>query len=173
MGSFALASPAVISLQGARRALDETRSFLRQRLTLTQLVVLAPRLALHAVPSSSAAELRMQSTHPSASGSSVRSIRPGHTVGELWPAYSAELTANDGVVLGSLLLFCDDRDGCDATSRRTASALAGQLEAALRRAGTRESARQRTSVSPAAGLLVRASRGPLRLVITAAPRREA
>ena len=171
MGSFALASPAVISLQGARRALDETRSFLRQRLTLTQLVVLAPRLALHAVPSSSAAELRMQSTPPSASGSRVRSIRPGRTGSELWPAFSAELTANDGVVLGSLLLFCDDRDGFDATSTRTASALAGQLQVALRRAGTRESARQRRPVSPAAGPSDRASRRRLRLVITPAARR--
>ena len=127
--------PAAVSSQGDSRPLDESCAFLRHRLTFNQLVVWAPRLALHALPLSAAAELRMRRRdQPSAQWSTVRSMRRAIPLGRRPRTISAVLTADDGSVLGCLLLFFDDAHRFDSASRRTASVLAGQLQSAFRRA---------------------------------------
>ena len=57
--------------------------------------------------------------------------------GRLQLAFSAVLTADDGFILGCLLLVFDDARGF-STSRTAASSLAAQLQFALRRAETRQ-----------------------------------
>jgi hypothetical protein len=134
MGTTTAIRPPAGSTDRDRRALDETETVLGHRLTFNQLVVLAPRLALHALPHSSAAELRMKHRdQPSARWSKVRSVRRAVPTGRPQHAFSAVLTADDGFILGCLLLFFDDARGVDSTSRTTACALAGQLQSALRR----------------------------------------
>jgi hypothetical protein len=129
--------PAAVSAQGYGRPLDESCAFLGHRLTFNQLVVVGPRLALHALPLSAAAELRMRRRdEPSAQWSTVRSMRKAIPLGRRPRTISAVLTAEDGFVLGCLLLFFDDAR-FDSASRTAASILAGQLQSAFRRAEIR------------------------------------
>ena len=138
MGTATAIRAAAVSWPGDSRALDESCTLLGHRLTFNQLVVLAPRLALHALPQSTAAEVRMhRRDRPSARWSTVRSVRRAVPAGRRPHAISAVLTADDGFVLGCLLLFFDDIHRIDSAARTTASVLAGQLQSALRRAETR------------------------------------
>ena len=148
MGTTGAVRPAVVASRRGRRTLDEICTVLAHRLTFNQLVVLAPRLALHALPQSSVAELRVKPRHQrSARWSTVRSARRALPAGRAQHVLSAVLTAEDGTVLGCLLMFFDDARGCDSTTRTTASMLAGQLQSALRRADARGSEQEAAAVA--------------------------
>ena len=135
MGTTTPIRPSGVSRSSTSEALEQSREVLDQRLTVSQLLVLAPRLVLHALPVSSAAELSMQRRgQPASRGTGVGSVRSGDAVGTRRPAFSAELTAEDGSILGRLVLFSQDPSGFDPASRTTATTLASHLEAALRRA---------------------------------------
>jgi len=84
----------------------------------------------------------------------VRRVDPA---GRAQHVISAVLTADDGFVLGCLLVFFDDAGGSDSTARTAAAVLAGRLQSALRRADGRGSGQAAGEASASAVDIVAAT----------------
>jgi hypothetical protein len=101
------------SAMGTRRA----PGCARQRLSGTQLVGLAPRPAAHLLPLSSVAALTTRRRHQlSAPWSGICGARRAVPEGKRQHELTVELTAQDGGVLGRLLLSCCGHGGSDPGS---------------------------------------------------------